>query len=93
MIDRKTVEWVANLAKIDLSDKDIEEMSKTLTRIIEYMDVLNELDLEKVEPTSHTLDLKNVMRDDIVGESLTIEDVKRLAPEWANDHFVVPRII
>ena len=93
MIDRKIVEWVSSLAKIDLSEKDIEEMSKTLTRIIDYMNILNELDLSGVEPTSHTLDLKNVMREDEVGNSFGIEEVKKLAPEWDRDHFVVPRII
>jgi len=93
MIDEKTVNWIADLAKLDLSDEEKKEMSLQLTKILDYMDVLNELNLEGLEVTAHTLDLKNVMRGDEVKKSLDIEEVKRLAPEWENNHFVVPRII
>ena len=93
MIDEKTVNWIADLAKLDLSDEEKKEMSLQLTKILDYMDVLNELNLEGLEITAHTLDLKNVMRGDEVKKSLDIEEVKRLAPEWKNNHFVVPRII
>ncbi len=93
MIDEKTVNWIANLAKLDLSDEEKKEMSLQLTKILDYMDVLNELNLEGLEVTAHTLDLKNVMRNDEVKKSLDIKEVKQLAPEWKNNHFVVPRII
>jgi len=93
MIDEKTVNWIANLAKLDLSDEEKKEMSLQLTKILDYMDVLNELNLEELEVTAHTLDLKNVMRNDEVKKSLDIKEVKQLAPEWKNNHFVVPRII
>jgi len=93
MIDEKTVNWIADLAKLDLNDDERKEMSMKLTNILDYMEVLNELDLENVEVTAHTLGLKNVMREDKVKDSFNTEEVKRLAPEWLNDHFVVPRII
>ena len=93
MIDRKTVDWIADLAKLDLSEEEKKEMSFQLTKILDYMEVLNELNLEDVEVTAHTLDLKNVMREDRVKESFGTEEVKKLAPKWQNDHFVVPRII
>jgi len=93
MIDEKTVDWIANLARLELNEDEKKEMSSQLTKILDYMDVLNELDLENVEITAHTLDLKNVMREDKVRKSFDTEEVEKLAPEWQNNHFVVPRII
>ena len=93
MIDEKTVDWIANLAKLELNQDEKVEMSKQLAKILDYMDVLNELELNNVEVTAHTLDLKNVMREDKIQESLDPDTVRKMAPEWENDHFVVPRII
>ena len=93
MIDEKTVNWIAGLAKLDLNNDEKKEMSLKLTNILDYMEVLNELDLKDVEVTAHTLNLKNVMREDKVRKSFDTDEVKKLAPEWQNDHFVVPRII
>jgi len=57
------------------------------------MDVLNELDLDAVEPTAHILGITNVIRKDEPGESFPVETVEELAPEWAEGHVVVPRIV
>jgi aspartyl-tRNA(Asn)/glutamyl-tRNA(Gln) amidotransferase subunit C len=57
------------------------------------MDQLNELDTSAVEPTSHVLPLKNVLREDEVGHSLSLDEVLANAPEHDKGHFVVPKII
>jgi aspartyl-tRNA(Asn)/glutamyl-tRNA(Gln) amidotransferase subunit C len=92
-IDKKTIDWVAELARIDLSETEEREIATQLGRILEYMDVLNELDLSNVEPTAHTLGYTNVTRPDEVGESFGIDEVAALAPQWGENHVIVPRIV
>lgn len=93
MIDDKTIEWVAELAKLHLDPEEKKKMKLQLGKIIEYMDILSELNLEEVTPTAHTLDLKNVMRSDEIKESFTVDKVQEIAPKWAKGHFVVPRVV
>jgi len=92
-IDRDTIEWVMDLAKLNLNEKEKIEMETQLGKILEYMDVLNELDLENVKPTAHTLGFSNVTRKDEVEKSFDIDVVEKLAPEWDNSSIVVPRVI
>jgi len=92
-IDKTTIDWVAELARINLSPEEKREMEIQLARILDYMDVLNELDLEDVEPTAHTLGYTNVMRKDEQGKSFDVGVVEKLAPKWGNGHVIVPRIV
>jgi aspartyl-tRNA(Asn)/glutamyl-tRNA(Gln) amidotransferase subunit C len=92
-IDKKTIRWVASLANLSLNKEEEQEMQKQLLAILEYMDILSELDLEGVEPTAHTLGYTNVTRKDRVGESFGVEDVKAMAPKWERGHIVVPRVV
>lgn len=92
-IDKKNISRVAELAKLDLSEDEVKEMETQLARILDYMDVLNELDLEDVQPTAHILGYTNVTREDRVRESFLVAVVENLAPEWDRDHVVVPRIV
>jgi len=92
-IDRKTIDWVSSLAQLDLSEEEKTEMETQLARILDYMGVLNELELDDVPPTAHILGITNVTRKDEVKESLPVETVEELAPEWAGGHVVVPRIV
>jgi aspartyl-tRNA(Asn)/glutamyl-tRNA(Gln) amidotransferase subunit C len=92
-VDKQTIDWVSELARLELSAREEQEMEAQLTRILDYMDVLNELDLDQIEPTAHTLGLTNVMREDIEGDSFEVMVVEDLAPEWGNDHVIVPRIV
>ena len=92
-IDKKTIQWVADLANLSLGKEEEIEMEKQLLAILDYMDILSELDLDGVEPTSHTLGFKNVTREDRVGESFEINEVKEIAPKWERGHFVVPRVV
>jgi aspartyl-tRNA(Asn)/glutamyl-tRNA(Gln) amidotransferase subunit C len=92
-IDKKTIQWVANLANLSLSDEEQREMEKQLVAILDYMDILSELDLEGVEPTAHTLGYTNVTREDRAGESFRVNEVEAIAPEWERGHIVVPRVV
>ncbi|MBU4310838.1 Asp-tRNA(Asn)/Glu-tRNA(Gln) amidotransferase subunit GatC, partial [bacterium] len=70
-----------------------EKFAKQLDQILKYVDKLNELDTEKVKPTSHVLPLKNVFREDKVGKSLKVEKALESAPEKARGFFKVPKVI
>lgn len=93
MITRKDVEYVARLARIGLSDDEIEYFTKQLEAILEYIGKLNKLDVSKVEPTSHVLPIKNVYREDELKKSLPVEDVLKIAVSKDKNQFKVPKVI
>lgn len=92
-ITKKDVEYVAKLARLKLLEKEKDKFTKQLDQILKYIDKLNELDTEKVKPTSHTLPLKNVFREDKVRKSLKVEKVLENAPEKIKGFFKVPKVI
>ncbi|MGH2805946.1 MAG: Asp-tRNA(Asn)/Glu-tRNA(Gln) amidotransferase subunit GatC [Actinomycetota bacterium] len=92
-LDRSAVDHVARLARLDLTEEERERMQVELTNILEHAEKIQALDLDDVEPTSHSLPLKNVMRPDEVKESLSPEEALANAPESEDGRFKVPRII
>ena len=92
-VDRGAVDHVARLARLDLSDAERERMSVELTHILEHAETIQALDLDRVEPTSQAVPLKNVMRKDDVTPSLTQDEALANAPEVEDGRFKVPRII
>jgi aspartyl-tRNA(Asn)/glutamyl-tRNA(Gln) amidotransferase subunit C len=92
-ITKDTVEHVANLARLYLSEEEKSEMTDKLNSILDYMEKLNELDTEDVPPTAHVIPIKNVFRDDRVRESLPVEEVLKNAPDKDKNFFRVPKII
>jgi aspartyl-tRNA(Asn)/glutamyl-tRNA(Gln) amidotransferase subunit C len=92
-ITAKEVRYVADLARLELSPEEVELFTGDMNRILDYMDQLSELDTGGVEPTSHVLSLKNVFREDVVVESLPVDEVLANAPRREKGHFVVPKII
>lgn len=92
-IDRSAVEHVARLARLRLSDEEKERMSAELTDILAHAEKIQALDLDGIEPTSHSLPLENVMRSDDVRPSLPHADALRNAPAEESGRFRVPRII
>jgi len=92
-IDKKTIKGIANLASLKLTPDEEKLMEDQLGRILDYMDILGELDLTDVPPTSHTLGFTNVTRKDIEGKCFDVSVVADLAPEWQDDHVVVPRVV
>ena len=92
-ITREDVKYVSNLARIELTGDEEKDMVRQLGRILHYVDKLNELDTENVEPTAHILPVQNVVREDKVRASLPVETVLGIAPEQTENMFKVPRII
>jgi aspartyl-tRNA(Asn)/glutamyl-tRNA(Gln) amidotransferase subunit C len=92
-ITKQEVEHVATLARLELSEQEKENLTDQLSNILTYVEKLNELDTRGVEPTSHVLDISNVMRDDVPGESLSQDKALSNAPDQAAGHYRVPLII
>ena len=93
MISRQDVQHVARLARLHLTEDEVERMREQLDAILAYIDKLRELDVEGVEPTAHAVPLVNVMRDDQVTPCLPQEQALANAPDRAGEFFRVPRII
>ena len=93
MISRQDVEHVARLARLALTDAEIERMREQLAAILAYIDTLRALDTAGVEPTSHAVPLVNVMRDDEPRPCLPQDEALANAPDRSGEFFRVPRII
>ena len=93
MISREDVLHVARLARLELSEPELEKMREQLNSILTYIDRLKELDVAGVEPTSHAVPMVNVMRDDVVVPSFPREEMLANAPDRVGDFVRVPRII
>jgi aspartyl-tRNA(Asn)/glutamyl-tRNA(Gln) amidotransferase subunit C len=92
-IEKHDVEHVARLARLALTDAELETMREQLNEILAYIEKLNELDTSDVEPTSHAVPMVNVMRDDETRPCLPRDEALANAPDRAGDLFRVPRII
>ena len=90
MIEREQVLHVARLARLRLTDDEVERMAGELSKILDYVETMNELDLEGVEPTSHVVVLTNVLRADLARPSLDRETALEPAPEATESGFRVP---
>jgi aspartyl-tRNA(Asn)/glutamyl-tRNA(Gln) amidotransferase subunit C len=93
MISEEHVEQVARLARLALQPEEKQRLTEQLNAILAYVEQLNKVPTEGVEPTAHVLDLVNVFRDDTVRQTLSAEEALANAPEAAQHYFVVPRIV
>lgn len=92
-ISKKEVKHVAWLARLDLTDSEVEKFTEQLDVILEHAGKISELDVAHVPPTSHAIPLKNVLREDKVGVCLSPEAALSNAPKKEGQAFVVPRIV
>ena len=90
VIDREQVLHVARLARLELSEPEIERMAGELSGILEHVDRISQLDLDEVEPTTHVVELANVLRADEPEPSLPRELALEPAPDPADGAFRVP---
>lgn len=93
MISKDNVKYAAELARIHLRDEEIDPLTRDLEKIIQYINKLDALDVEKIQPTSHVLPLKNVSREDKIRPSLTQEEVLKFSIEKQDGAFKVPKVI
>ena len=92
-LDRKDVEHVAKLARLELSDRELETYTRQLGDILGYVEQLNEADVEDVKPLAHGAHGENVFREDEVKPSLERGRALEGAPDSDGYHFRVPRVI
>lgn len=87
------VEYVANLARLELNSEEAAAMAGQLAQILSYVDKLNELDTSQVEPTTHAISITNAFRDDELRDSLGQDQALANSPLQNGEAFVVPRVI
>ncbi|MBN1588756.1 MAG: Asp-tRNA(Asn)/Glu-tRNA(Gln) amidotransferase subunit GatC [Pirellulales bacterium] len=92
-ISREEVKKVSLLARLQLSDAELETMTAQLGDILGYVELLSELDTDKVEPMAHALDVSNVFRDDKVRASLDRGEALANAPKHDDECYRVPAVL
>jgi aspartyl-tRNA(Asn)/glutamyl-tRNA(Gln) amidotransferase subunit C len=92
-ITLEDVRYVANLAQLSLDPETEERLVREMGDILSYMDKLNELNTDGVEPMMHVMEVSNVFRDDELGVSLDRDTALMNAPKADGEYFVVPRIL
>jgi aspartyl-tRNA(Asn)/glutamyl-tRNA(Gln) amidotransferase subunit C len=90
MLDRAQVLHVARLARLELSDAEVDRMAVELSKVLDHIEKIRELDLEGVPPTSHVVDVVNALRADEPAPSLPVEVALQSAPEPLEGGFGVP---
>ena len=91
--DKKSLLKLGKLARISISDDKLNNLSKDLNSILEFVDQLKEIKTDQVDPTSNSLNQKLEVRDDKVDNQNSTEDVLENAPEKEMDFYVVPKVI
>jgi aspartyl-tRNA(Asn)/glutamyl-tRNA(Gln) amidotransferase subunit C len=92
-LNETQVRHVAQLARLKLSDSDVPRLSKQISSILDYVAQLQQANVDGLEPMAHPLPLHSVLREDDVGESLTVQQVLANAPGKAGAFFTVPKVL
>ncbi|MFA5805396.1 MAG: Asp-tRNA(Asn)/Glu-tRNA(Gln) amidotransferase subunit GatC [Melioribacteraceae bacterium] len=92
-VTKKDVEYIAELARLKFKEAELESFTHQLNEILSYVDKLNELDTENVEPLSHPVENINVFRNDELKQSISTEEALKNAPDKTEEFFKVPKVI
>ncbi len=92
-LDKKTIAKVASLARIKVSDEDIEKYGPQLSNIIDFIEQLNEVDTDNVEPLANVVDIAPRVREDKVTDGGYQKEILANAPEELEGFFVVPKVV
>ena len=92
-ISKEEITNVANLARLNLDESLIDKLTSQVGTILEYIDKLDELNTDGVEPTTHAISLSNAFRDDVETEQLGTDKALANAPEKEDGCFVVPKVV
>jgi aspartyl-tRNA(Asn)/glutamyl-tRNA(Gln) amidotransferase subunit C len=87
------VQWVAHLARLELTHAELETMARQLTSIIDYVNQLAQVDTEDVEPLAHPLPIQNIFREDEPRRSLPVDAALANAPDRRGDFYGVPAVL
>ncbi|MDC3263158.1 Asp-tRNA(Asn)/Glu-tRNA(Gln) amidotransferase subunit GatC [Pelagibacterales bacterium] len=91
--DKNSTLKLAKLARLSLNDEQLDSLEKDLTSIVSFIDQLKEINTEKIDPTSNSLNQDLILRDDIAENKLSNEDLLRNVPDSELGFFVVPKVI
>ncbi len=92
-VTRKDVEYIASLSKLKFEESELDNFTHQLNDILAYVEKLNELDTENVEPLSHPVENKNVFREDELKPSISTEEALKNSPSKTEEFFRVPKVI
>ncbi len=92
-ISREEVRHIAKLARLSFTEAEEEILSQDMSKILDYVSTLNEVDTSNVEPMTHVHDLAHAVRPDSVQERITHEDALKNAPDADGEYFRVPKVI
>ena len=92
-VTKKDVEHIAELARLNFKDEELENFTHQLNQILDYMEKLNELDTENIEPLSHPVEGNNIFREDKLSASIPTNEALLNAPESDEQFFKVPKVI
>ena len=87
------VEKIAHLARLELTPAEKAQYLEQLTAVLDYAEMLNDLNLDGIEPTAHAIAQENVMGEDIVASGLAIDDVLFNAPKQAQNQFLIQSVL
>ena len=93
VIDKETVEKVANLAKLELDEAEKEVLIKDMSEILDFMAKLNEIDTTGVEPLVYMTDEMNVYREDVIKQDITTDEGLKNAPKHTDEYFLGAKVI
>ena len=92
-LDKASVERLAHLSRLEFSEKEKEDMLQDMNKIMAFVEKVNELDLDGVEPLIYMIEEENVMRADQVVEQVTRDEALKNAPSRDTDYFRVPKVL
>lgn len=92
-VTRQDIQYIANLAKLSVSEQEAQELEKDLNTILGYMEQLNGVDTSDVPPLEHVLELEPVVRRDVPEAPLSHQQAMANAPDADSDYFRVPKVI
>jgi aspartyl-tRNA(Asn)/glutamyl-tRNA(Gln) amidotransferase subunit C len=92
-IDRKDVEKLAHLSRLELTEEELVNMESDMNKMLHFVEKINELDLDGVEPLAYVSDEVNILREDEVKQDITHDEALKNAPDKDTDYFRVPKVI
>ncbi len=92
-LEKDEIKRIAALARLQLSENDLEKLSQDLTVVVDYFEQMTQVDTEGVEPRDQFIDSANVLREDVVIPSLPREAALANAPATDGEFFLVPKVL
>ena len=92
-VTKETVEKMAHLSRLELNKDELSQMQEDLSNTLDWMDKLNEINTDNIEPLISMSDNKNIMREDVIKEHISHTDALKNAPKKDSDYVRVPKVL